>query len=146
MANNRTQASNFQSRYGGGFVSPPQYLTECLCILIAKAERKQLCDNFWNKAPWTSIFRRQVPLAVKLLKKHDAGVILAAMRDRRCWKMRSFGANWLLGPLLEEKQREQNAQVAQQSERTMTKTSTVAKPRRISKGKKSLFSQLKEAE
>ena len=146
MATNRTEDSRFQSNYGGGWVTPAQYLTECLCVLIAKQQRKELSDKFWNNEPWTKIFRRQVGLANKMLKKHPAKVILAAMRDRRCWKVNSFGANWAFGPLLAEKQKEHDAQVAQQTNNVPEKRSTVQKPQRIKSGKKSLFSQLKEAE
>ncbi len=146
MAKNRTDASRFPSNYGGGWVSPSQYITECLCVLIAKRERTELFDQFWNTEPWKAIFRRQVPLAIKLLKKHQSEVILATLRDRRCWKIHSFGANWLLAPLLTQKQREYDAQQTQATTMKMTQTSTVQKPQRITTGKKSLFSQLKETE
>jgi len=147
MATNRTDSSRFPSRYGGGWVTPAQYITECLCVLIAKSERKELFDQFWNREPWKAIFRRQVPLAIKLLEKHPPEVVLSALRDRRCWKIRSFGANFLLRPLLIEKQREHDAILAQQKNTpALTKTSTVQKPRRIKRGKKSLMTQLKEAE
>lgn len=144
MAQNRSEDSRYPSNYGGGWVTPAQYLTECLCVLIAKNEKTGLLDNFWNQEPWTTIFRRQVPLAVKLLKEYPAEVILAAMRDRRCWKMRSFGARFMLDPLLKQKDRERKAKEAQQSGTTMTKTSTVQKPQRIRRGKKSLYSKLKD--
>lgn len=146
MATNRTEPSRFPSRYGGGWVTDAQYITECLCVLIAKKERTELFDQFWNQEPWKAIFRRQVPLAVKLLKKHPAEVVLATLRDRRCWKIHSFGANWLLKPLLTQKQREYDAREAQPKTIELTNTSTVQKPRRILTGKKSLFHQLKEAE
>jgi len=146
MATNRTESSRFPSNYGGGWVTPAQYITECLCVLIAKRERKDLTDNFWNNEPWNKIFVRQVGLAGKLLKQYPAEVILATLRDRRCWKINSFGAKWLLTPLLNEKQKEYDAQQVQKPETPMKKTSTVQKPRRITTGKKSLFPQLKEAE
>ena len=146
MAKQRSEKSRYPSQYGGGWVSAAQYLTECLCVLIAKQGKKELLDNFWNEKQWTAIFRRQAGLAAKLLKIHPPEVILNALRDRRCWKIRSFGANWLIGPLLAEKQRAYDATVAQQSDTVMTKTSTVQKPQRIPRGSKSLFSQLKEAE
>jgi len=146
VAKDRSQASRFPSRYGGGWVSPSQYITECLCVLIAKHERTELFDRFWLQEPWKAIFRRQAPLAIKLLKKHPAEVILATLRDRRCWKIHSFGANYLLKPLLTQKQREYDAQKSQQTDTEFVNTSTVQKPRRILTGKKSLFHQLKEAE
>ena len=144
MAKQRSEKSSFPSRYDGGWVSPAQYLVECLCVLIAKCEKKNLQSNFWNNEPWKAVFRRQVPLAVKLLKEYPAKVILAAMRDRRCWKMRSFGARFMLDPLLKEKMREHKAQESQQSGEIMEKTSTVQKPQRVKRGKKSLFAILKD--
>jgi len=146
MATTRTETSRYPSRYGGGWVTHAQYITECLCVLIAKKKKKNLHDQFWNQEPWKAIFRRQVPLAIKLLKQYHPEVILGVLRDRRCWKVHSFGANWLLKPLLIEKQRAHDAQIAQQSDTVLTDTSTVQKPQRITTGKKSLFSQLKEAE
>jgi len=147
MAKERSSTSRYPSNYDGGWVSASQYITECLCVLIAKRERKNLDDQFWNKEPWTAIFRRQVPLAVKMLTQHPPEVILSVLRDRRSWKVNSFGANWLLKPLLTQKQREYDAQIAQQTNKTTIKVSTIQKPRRTTpKGNKSLFSQLKEAE
>ena len=146
MAKNRTNASRFPSNYGGGWISSAQYITECLCVLIAKRERTELFEHFWNKDPWKTIFRRQIALANKLLKQYPPEVILAVLRDQRCWKLRSFGANWLLKPLLIQKQREYDIQIAQQPTNQLTTTSTTQKPRHISTGKKSLFSRLKEIE
>ncbi len=146
MAKNRTDSSKFPSNYNGGWISKSQYLTECLCVLIAKRERSELFDQFWNKEPWKAIFRRQVPLAVKLLKEYPVEVILATLRDRRCWKIHSFGAKWLLKPLLIQKKKEHDLQQQQQAEVSLKETSTVQKPRRLRKGKKSLLSSLKEAE
>ena len=144
MATNRTDASRYPSRYGGGWVTHAQYLTECLCVLIAKQERQELFDKFWNEEPWKAIFRRQVPLANKLLKEYPIEVILDTLRDRRCWKIHSFGANFLLKPILTQKKREYDANAAQQSSVELEETSTVQKPRRMSTGKKSLFSKLKD--
>jgi hypothetical protein len=144
MAKNRTKSSRFPSNYGGGWVSPSQYLTECLCVLIAKQQKLELDDQFWNHEPWTKTFRHQVGLANKLLQTYPPEVILAQLRDRRVWKVRSFGAQWLLKPILEQKKREHDAQIAQQSQDQTTKKSTVQKPRRITTGK-SLFTSLKEA-
>lgn len=146
MAKDRTEKSRFPSNYGGGWVSKSQYLTECLCVLIAKRERTELFDQFWNREPWKAIFRRQVPLAIKLLKKHPPEVVLAALRDRRCWKITSFGANWLLKPLLTQKQREYDVRLTKQPTTELTETSTVQKPRRNTSGKKSLLELLKKAE
>lgn len=143
MARERTETSRYPSNYGGGWITEAQYLTECLCVLIAKQEGKGLEDRFWQREPWTHIFRRQVPLALALLKDYPAKVVLNALRNRRCWKIRSFGAKWLLEPLLKEYKRTYDAETMQQSDRVMERTSTTQAPRRTSTKKKSLFEQLK---
>jgi hypothetical protein len=143
MAKDRTNKSRFPSNYGGGWIAPAQYLTECLCVLIAKQEKRALLDQFWRNEPWTSVFRRQTPLAVKLLQEYDVNVILAALRDRRCWRIQSFGARWLLDPILKEKQREASAVAAQSTNKEMEKTSTVGKPRKKKMGGNSLLTLLK---
>jgi hypothetical protein len=143
MAKQRTDTSRYPSNYGGGWISESQYLTECLCVLIAKQEGKGLEDRFWQKEPWTRIFRRQVPLVLALLKEYPSKVILNALRDRRCWKIRSFGAKWLLEPLLKQYKRTYDAEIMQQSNKIMTRTSTTQTPRRSPNKKKSLFEHLK---
>ncbi len=111
--------------------------------MMAKTERKELQDRFWQREPWKNVFRRQVPLAVELLKEHPPEVILSVLRDRRCWKIRSFGAKWLLGPLLKEKQREYDVKKSQHKEdNKLEKTQTTQKPRRPKGENKSLLSKL----
>lgn len=146
MAKNRSNRSKYPSNYGGGWVSASQYLTECLCVLIAKNEKKELSDKFWNNQPWKNIFRRQTPLATNLIKDYSPEVVLSVLRDKRCRKIRSFGANWLLGPMLEEKNKEYLAIKSQQTKEIKEKTTTTEKPRKSRNNKKSLLSYLKEAE
>lgn len=144
MAKNRTDKSRYPSNYGGGWVSAAQYVTECLCVLIAKQEKKELQDKFWNKEPWNKIFRRQVPLAIKLLEEYHPEVVLSVLRDKKCRKIRSFGARYILDSLLKEKQREYDAKLAQQSGKTKEKTPTTQKPRKNSNNKKSLHARLRD--
>lgn len=146
MATNRSDKSRWPSNYGGGWISAPQYLAECLCVLIAKQRREELSDKFWNKPEWKKTHRWQVILASRLLKEYPAEVILSALRDRRCRDVRSLGARWKLDPILLQKKREHDIVESHKTQRTMEQTSTVQKPRRIKTGKKSMFAQLKEAE
>jgi hypothetical protein len=146
MAEKRSDKSCFLSNYDGGFISSAQYITECLCVLIAKQKRVELRDKFWNEPYWSKLFRSQIPTANKLLKSHPPEVILAALRDKRCKKIQSLRANWLLQPILKEKQKEYDVKEAQSTGTNIRKkTSTTDKPAKRTGGKnKSLFSKLKE--
>lgn len=145
MAKDRTDDSRFTSRYGGGYVTDAQYLTECLCFLIARQEKKQLYERFWMHPPWDHIFRNQIPAANALLTEFPANVILAMLRDRRCWKLKSLRARSIFNHVLREKMAEhlvkENAPKV-----IMEKTETVQQPRQRIGGKKSLIALLKESE
>lgn len=143
MPEKRSEKSRFQSRFGGGFVSDSQYITEILCIIIASQEKKDLFDHFWRHSPWDKIFRTQVTAAGKLLQKWDIGVVVAALKDYRCNKIKSFRAAWLLEPILKEKQREilVKQEVAETIE--VEKSPTDQLPRRPSSTKQSLLSKLR---
>tara|TARA_R110000824_G_scaffold17703_4_gene71281 strand:- start:128 stop:592 length:465 start_codon:yes stop_codon:yes gene_type:complete len=92
MANQKTEKCPYLSAYGGGYVRPDQWVTEKLCALIAKKKGSELPDKFWNFPKWSSIFRRQVQMASSLLIMYDAEAISSALRDKRLYSVRSFGA------------------------------------------------------
>ena len=144
MAKDRSEQSRFPSHYGGGWISAAQYLTECLCFLIARQQKKQLGERFWTQPYWARVFREQIPAANELLNEYSPGVILATLRDKRCWKIRSLRARYLLNPILQEKAAAQAVKDAAPVV-VMEKTETVQKSRPI-KGKKSIVALLKESE
>lgn len=144
MAKNRSDNSRFPSNKGGGWVSAAQYITECLCILIARQQKKQLGDQFWLNSPWDKIFKQQIPAAASLLKEYHPNVIIAALRDRRCWKIRSLRARYMLDPILKEKAAEQAVKDAAPVV-IMEKMRTVQAPRQH-QGKKSIIALLKEGD
>lgn len=90
MPENRTSKSTFNSSKGGGFISPAQFITEQLCIMIARQKQSELPDQFWQLPEWNKIFRRHIADANKLLKKYDVEAILLALRDKRLFRMESF--------------------------------------------------------
>ena len=92
MANKKTEKCPYLSSYGGGYVRADQWVTEKLCALIAKKQGSELPDKFWNLPKWTSIFRRQVQMASSLLLIYDAEAVSSALRDKRLYNVRSFGA------------------------------------------------------
>jgi len=145
MGKERTKKSKYESRYSGGYITAAQYITEFLCEKIAKRENKSLPDRFWGKPEWNKVFRRQVGLANKLLKEYSSEVILKTLRDKRCNNLTSLGANWLLGPILEEYHRVQCMQEEQISIQEIPNASGKSiLPRPAMKGKKSTVSLLRD--
>ena len=92
MATQKTENTPYLSDYGGGYVRPAQWITEKLCALIAKKEGIELPDKFWNFPKWQKLFRRQVQMASSLLLIYDAPAVSAALRDKKLYNVRSFGA------------------------------------------------------
>lgn len=146
MAKQWTSNSRYKSNFGDGqelFVTPAQYLTECLCVLIARHDKVMLVPQFWKYSPWDKLFMQQIPTANSLLDEYPPEVILSALRDRRCWNIRSFRAKYILIPVLKDKMAEYEAQMKLVEESVMTKTATDQKPRKPM-GSKSILSKLKE--
>lgn len=105
MTKKRTNKSQYPSRYSpGGWVSAPQYITELICEKKAQKDQKELPIKFWEIKEWRNYYRYQITLANKLLKEFPADVIIAALKDNRCWKTYSLRAPLLHG-IIEEKNR-----------------------------------------
>ena len=130
------------SRYGGGYISSAQYITECLCFLIARQDKTELYDQFWKDEPWATIYKRQIPGASKLLKEYPAEVIIVMLRDKRCWKLRSLHAKSFFGHILAQKQREYDLKERAPSI-TTKKVDTMQKPPKRNNVGPSLISKLK---
>ncbi len=67
MAKQRSKASRYPSRFGGGFVAAGQYLAEYACERQAINQGERLGVKFWEDGPWKGVFTRQVIQANKLL-------------------------------------------------------------------------------
>jgi hypothetical protein len=91
MANKRSEKSPFQSSYGGGWVSPAQYVTERLLVKVAAQDGKDLPSKFWNLPEWSKKFRVQIQAARGLFRiGYSADAIIAALKDKRLWNVYSF--------------------------------------------------------
>jgi len=145
MAKDRSEQSRYPSRYGGGWVSAAQYITECLCFLIARQQKKQLGERFWMQPYWAKVFREQIPAATTLLEEYLPEVVLGMLRDKRCWKIRSLRARSLFNHILQEKAAAQAVKDAAPVV-VMEKTETVQKGRQRTSGKKSILTLLRESE
>ena len=143
MANQRTEKSPFKSRYGGGYISAAQYLTECLCYLIALQEKRELYDMFWKDDYWAKIYRRQIPGAIKLLKEYSAEAILEMMRDIKCRKIRSFHARSIFEHIVKDKQRALDLKQERGGDNTDECGDIMQKPKPRTTSSASIYSKLK---
>ena len=148
MAKSRSETSRYPSNFGGGHVTAAQYCTEQLCALIAHQNKQTLPQEFWKADPkWEKFFRQQAKPVNDLNKKYGAEAVVAALKDKRCARMRSFRATFIIEPVIRKKLREIKVQQAQPLAEAVEPASTTAKPRKPSKPRgQSLFGRLREIE
>lgn len=108
MAKNRTEKSNFQSNYGGEWCTAAHYLVEIICEKIAKKDGNSLPNKFWNVDKWKKTYRHQIIAANGLLKMYDAKAIMKAIRHPKAKTVYSYGAHFILVPLIEIEQEQIN--------------------------------------
>lgn len=101
MGQKRTEASSFESSYGGGFISAGQYLAEILCERQAGGS---LPLRFWDEKTWKRKFLLQVRLAARLLQTYSITAILRALRTARGKQATSLGSPFLKS-LMEDEQK-----------------------------------------
>lgn len=107
MAENKSDASKYQSEFGGGFITSAQYITELVCKNIAKKKKLKLTDHFWADPMWTKDYQWQIICAAKLLKVYHPSVIIAALKDPQIsYKIISLGAVKSIKPALDKMQAE----------------------------------------
>src|SRR3972149_4018284 len=95
------QKTIYNSNYTNKKVTAANYLIEILFEKIAKREKKELPQKFWNHSDWSKQYKIQIIHANTLLKEFPISVIIAALNDQQCWKITSLGARFLLDPLLQ---------------------------------------------
>ncbi len=91
----------FQSRYGGGTVTPAQYIVEIICEKKAHAAKETLPNRFWDLATWDAFFRKWVRPANKCIKQFGAMSVVNALRDPRSGKRWSLYTEFMLGLIKE---------------------------------------------
>jgi hypothetical protein len=107
MTSRRSDKSSYPSRYSPeGWVSPYQYITELICEKKAQQGSKELPIKFWEIKEWRSFYRYQITLATALVKEYGEEAVIAALKDRRCYKTYSLRAPFLK-PIIEEHKKTQ---------------------------------------
>lgn len=135
MAKDRSTNSKYQSRHGGGWITPAQFLAELMCERFAKKNGQDIPPKFWYKEPWKKEFFKQLSIANRLLEKYDPAIISKALRSPEGKKIFSLGAPWLkkLIDYEEYKFKEVNIEKIEESKALPTKQSFIIKKSTISK-------------
>lgn len=139
MAKKRTDDSRYESRHGGGWITPAQFLAEVMCERTAKQNNEELASKFWNKPRWKKEFFKQLNLANNLLKQYDSAIVSKALRSKEGKKIFSLGAPWLK-KLIEVEQKN----FKQISDLTEAKSSVELPIRKTFQNSKSLVKKIKE--
>tara|TARA_R110000744_G_scaffold73552_1_gene147244 strand:+ start:4994 stop:5428 length:435 start_codon:yes stop_codon:yes gene_type:complete len=141
MAKNRTEKSRYPSRYSPeGWVSASQYITELICEKKARLDKKELPMKFWEIAEWCKYYKYQIILANKLIKLHGEEVVVAALKDNRCWSTYSLRAP-RLKLIIEEKEKEK-VERPQNTEYNITDSKEVKY--KTNNNQKSIISKLRD--
>ena len=141
MAKNRTEKSRYPSRYSPeGWVSASQYITELICEKKARTDKKELPIKFWEIKEWCTYYKYQITLANKLIKSHGEDVVIAALKDDRCWSTYSLRAP-RLKQVIEEKEKEK-VERPQNTEYNIKDSEEVK--HKTNNNKKSIISKLRD--
>ena len=95
MPEERSDKSRFESRFGGGFIAPAQYLAESMVDRIARKNKQILPHFFWKEKQWLKQFKLQLMFANKLLKLYSVESIIKVLRTPNGKKIYSLGAKWI---------------------------------------------------
>jgi hypothetical protein len=143
MGSSRTKKSTFISQYGGAetlYITPAQYVVEQLCVIIARRTKKELPSRFWQLPEWAKLFRNQICAANKLLKTYSPNAIVAALRDKRLYRLYSLRSP-SLPSILDEYQKVVDFKNSQ--EKQVIELSESSKPRPVAKKSNNIINKLR---
>lgn len=92
----------YESRFGGGWITASQFLAESMCDRIARKDGIRLTHRFWDVGEWKQNFLVQLRAAASLLKKYPMKAIINALRTPQGKKVFSLNAVWFYPKFLEQ--------------------------------------------
>ena len=119
----------YPSRYSSGKqVGAAQYIAELACEKMAKRNKKELPQKFWNIPEWKKSYKSQLLAARGLLKIYSEVAIIRALNSSR-----AFGIYSLRAPQLDDIIKEQQRLLDIEKEKPKTtevkRADTTSKPR-----------------
>ena len=103
MPQNKTDNSRYESKYGGNFVSPAQFISEMMCERLAKKQKSDLPFKFWSTPKWKRAFMTNILAANGLLKIYSARAIITALN--KSFNVYSLRAPWLDDVIKQEQEK-----------------------------------------
>lgn len=100
MAQNRSDKSPYQSRFGAGWISGAQFLAENMCSRKARSDGSELPLKFWQDPYWEKQLKLQLLHANKLLESFEMPDILTGLKHPDAKKVYSLGLKSVLIPLI----------------------------------------------
>ncbi len=95
MADTQSETCPYQSRYGGGWQAPSQFLAESMVARQARMKKTSLPLKFWRLERWNREYQAQARHASSLLRLYDCEAIMRALRTPEGKKIYSLGAKFL---------------------------------------------------
>ena len=148
MAKNRSEKACFQSKFGGGWITAPQFLAEIMCERFAQSQGDHLSERFWDDSYWLKKFTQQATQASVFLKEYDIDVILKALAHPDLKRVYSFGLKSAFEPILKRTKwkMEQAKPVVKQDTEIPEPVNTNEKPRQPFSRKGNMLNKLRELE
>lgn len=110
MAQNKSEKSPYQSRYGAGWITAAQWLAENMCARFARSQGEDLPNRFWTSPYWEKKFKLQMKHANELLREFSAEEIVTALRHPDARRIYSLGLKSVIVPILKEIQKKNKIQ------------------------------------
>lgn len=148
MAEHKSDDSKHTSKWGGGFVTSAQYLAELICENIAKKNKKNLFNRFWQTEAWEKTFQWQIICANRLLKKYHPSVLIKVLSDSQYkHKIISLGAIKNIEKELDHYQKEYDSKIekftSSNTDSPIEDKTLYAPPKPFTTKKESIINKLK---
>lgn len=120
MAKKESVDSRYESKYGGGWVTPAQIIAELMCERMARTKGQTLNPKFWKEKEWKNTFLWQLKEANKLLKLYSPKAVSSAVRSPEGRKFLSL-SNPTLQELIKKEDTKYKQQISSISEEKIIK-------------------------
>lgn len=141
MATKKSESNRYESRYGGNYISPAQFIAELMCERIGKKNGQDLAVCFWKLPAWKKQFLLQVMHANSLLKLYSPKAIINALTNDK--KAYSLKAPWLADSIQQEQDKIDATPIPKEIEVKPIEL-IVEKPREAFSANKSNMKKLRE--
>jgi hypothetical protein len=131
----------YKSKYTDKLITTAQHLAEMMCERMARKDKKELAEQFWNKPPWKRTYLHQVQIAHGLLKLYAEEAILNVLAKNPT--VYSLNAQFLDPYFKAEQERLQHIEDKPAREESTPLPNVNAKPRPNFQPKKSVLSKLR---